>query len=158
MKQTVFEPAARVPLIMAGAGVSTHARGCTRPVELLDIYPTLAEICKLEGTPATLHGRSLLPLLNNPSAQWDKPAISQVRRPSGKGGFVMGYSLRTERYRYSTREQGGAGEELYDYQTDPREIRNMAQDASMGKLKQQLHTRLMSICRERGMSPQPGTA
>ena len=148
MKQTVFEPAARVPLIMAGAGVSTHGRGCTRPVELLDIYPTLAELCKLEETPATLHGRSLLPLLKNPSAQWDKPAISQVRRPSGKG-FVMGYSLRTERYRYSTWEQGGEGEELYDYKTDPREIKNLARDASMSGLKQQLHTRLMTICRER---------
>ena len=141
---------------MEGAGVSAHGRDCTRPVELLDLYPTLAEICQLEGTPGKLHGRSLLPLLNNPSAPWDKPAISQVRRVSPKGP-VMGYSLRTERYRYSNWEQGGAGEELYDYQADPREIRNMALDESMSSLKKQLRSQLLAITRQRGMTAQPAT-
>ncbi|MDQ6759657.1 MAG: sulfatase [Acidobacteriota bacterium] len=157
MKQTVFEPAARVPMIMAGAGVPARGRGCTRPVELLDMYPTLAAICNLGGTPGNLHGRSLLPLLTNPAAAWDKPAISQVRRPSPKGQ-VMGYSLRTARYRYSTWEQGGAGEELYDYESDPREIRNLAADPAAGGLKQQLRTQLLTIARQRGMPPNSGSS
>ncbi len=70
----------------------------------------------------------------------------------------MGYSLRTARYRYSTWEQGGAGEELYDYQSDPREIRNLAADAAASSLKQQLRTQLLNIARQRGMPPTSGSS
>jgi iduronate 2-sulfatase len=151
MKQTVFEPAARVPLVIAGAGVSARNRRCTRPVELLDLYPTLADICGLEGTPPGLHGRSLAPLLKNAGARWDSPAISQVRRGPAATA-VMGYSLRTERYRYSTWEHGGEGEELYDYQADPREVRNIAREESAKSVKQELRRQLLAISTQRGMA------
>lgn len=149
MKQTVFEKASRIPLLMGGAGVSARGKGCPRTVELLDIYPTLAEVCELKDTPTNLHGKSLAPLLRNAQAAWDKPAISQVLRGGVRNG-VMGYSLRTERYRYSTWENGGSGEELYDYQTDPREVKNVANDSSMADVKSNLRTQLLSILKDRG--------
>ncbi len=138
MKQTVFEQAARIPLIIGGAGVTAKNAGCKRTVELLDLYPTLADICGLKGTPKNLQGRSLRPLLANPQAAWDKPAITQVHRAK-----VPGYSLRTERYRYSQwGSDGELGDELYDYRTDPREVRNLAADPKMAALKATLRKRL----------------
>jgi uncharacterized sulfatase len=113
-------------------------------VELLDIYPTLAEVCGLEGTPPNLQGRSLRPLLDNPNAAWDKPAISQVRRASA-GSPVDGYSMRSERYRYSQWNGGSLGEELYDYEKDPRELRNLATDPRVSGLKASMHQRLNEI-------------
>jgi uncharacterized sulfatase len=126
MKMSLFEGSARNPLIVAGPGVS-RGKVSGRTVELLDVYPTLAEVCTLKGTPENLHGRSLVPLLRNPSARWDKPAITQVRRGSGGGAF-MGYSVRDERWRYTEWADGKHGAELYDEQNDPGETRNLAQD------------------------------
>lgn len=149
MKQTVFEWAARIPLLIGGAGVSARGRGCPRTVELLDLYPTLSEICALEGRPSNLQGRSLKPLLDHPDARWDKPAITQVRRGAPPKA-VMGYSLRTERYRYSQwGEDGKLGDELYDYQSDPREVRNLAADPKSAALKSKLRDQLASIMESR---------
>jgi uncharacterized sulfatase len=150
MKQTVFEPAARSPLIISGAGVRARGRSCARPVEFLDIYPTLADLCGLDGVPGNLHGTSLRPLLENPSAAWDRPAVTQVRRGAGGGRFVMGYSLRTERHRYSMWDAGREGEELYDYSRDPRELRNLALDTESQALKRELRARLEGILGTRG--------
>jgi uncharacterized sulfatase len=148
MKQTVFEPSARVPLLFAGAGVAARGRPCSRTVEFLDIYPTLADLCGLGGTPGNLHGRSLSPLLKNAQAAWDKPAVTQVQRPARK---IMGYSLRTERYRYTHWSGGPPGEELYDYERDPRELRNLAADPAAEAVKTKLRDSLLAICRARGM-------
>lgn len=164
-KQTLFEPAARVPLMIGGAGVEAKGHGCPRTVEHLDLYPTLTELCGLQGAPSNLQGKSLTPLLSNPNAAWDRPAVSQVRRLAfGLGqeaanmppGGVMGYSLRTERYRYTFWNEGREGEELYDYQTDPRELHNLAKDSGSAALKATLRASLEKICRERGMANAPG--
>jgi hypothetical protein len=80
MKQTVFEYAARSPLMIAGAGVEARGKVCKRTVEFLDLYPTLADLCGLKHVPAGLHGASLRPLLSKPSAAWDRPAVTQVHR------------------------------------------------------------------------------
>jgi uncharacterized sulfatase len=154
MKQTVFEPASRIPLLMGGAGVQARGKACGRTVELLDLYPTLMEVCGLKDAPPGLHGKSLAPLLRNPNAAWDKPAVSQVLRTPQKP--VMGYSLRTERYRYSMWNGGNLGEELYDYREDAREMRNLASDPASDGLKRELRGRLESICRTRGMATAPG--
>ncbi len=122
MKQSLFENSARVPLIVAAPGQKSKGRASLRTVELLDIYPTLAELCGL-APPANLTGRSLAPLLDDPRAAWDKPAFTQVWR----GGFP-GHSVRTERWRYTEWDGGKRGAELYDYETDPQEEHNLAGD------------------------------
>ena len=126
MKQTLFERSARAPLIVAGPGVSAAGRATSRIVELLDIYPTLAALAGL-GPPPGLHGRSLVPLLRNPSAKWDRPAITQVRRGPAASAF-FGYSVRTEKWRYTEWDGGKRGLELYDEVGDPNELTNLASE------------------------------
>jgi uncharacterized sulfatase len=165
-KQTLFEPATRVPLMIGGAGVTARGRACGRTVEHLDIYPTLVELCGLQGTPQNLHGQSLVPLLSNPEADWSHPAITQIYRPDHSAalsgwpasppGGVMGYSIRTERYRYTFWKEASEGEELYDYETDPRELNNLASDGRSATVKAMLRDELEKICRQRGMQDAPG--
>ena len=119
-KRKAFELSARMPLIFAGPGI-TEAGACGRTVELLDLYPTFAELCGLPA-PSNLEGKSLAPLLKNPSAPWNNPAITQVWH-SPK---AWGYSIRTERYRYTEWMRGKAGRELYDHANDPAEVHNLA--------------------------------
>ena len=126
MKQTLFERSARAPLIIAGPGTAAKGRATSRVVEFLDLYPTLAALTRLRA-PEDLHGRSLVPLLKNPDAKWDHPAITQVRRGPAGSAF-MGYSIRTERWRYTDWESGKRGVELYDEAGDPNEDRNLAAD------------------------------
>ena len=145
MKQTVFEYAARSPLMMCGAGVQARGQACARTVEFLDLYPTLADLCGLQNVPQRLHGRSVRPLLVNPRANWSRPAVTQVHRGRQGGAAVRGYSLRTERYRYTMWDEGREGEELYDYAKDPRELKNLANQPAAAGLKSQLRSRLWSI-------------
>lgn len=149
MKQTVFEHAAHAPLMMCGAGVPAAGIACGRTVEFLDFYPTLADICQLSHVPEHLHGRSLKPLLENPRSPWDRPAVTQVHRARKDGDAVRGYSLRTERYRFTMWDQGREGEELYDYANDPRELKNLASSAPADRLKQSLRSRLEAIIASR---------
>ena len=78
MKQTLFERSARAPFLVAAPGISSRGRSTSRIVEFLDVYPTLAELASVPA-PDGLHGRSLVPLLKNPSAKWDHPALTQWR-------------------------------------------------------------------------------
>lgn len=138
-KTLLFEESARVPLIIATpdrkqGGVSP------RTVELLDIYPTLADLCGL-AAPRTVEGKSLRPLLVNPQAKWTKPAITQQTRRH-EGRQIMGYSVRTERWRYTEWDGGRLGVELYDHAADPNEWHNLATDSKFARqiaeLKRQL--------------------
>lgn len=126
MKQTLFERSARAPVIIAGYGVPGRRRATSRIVEFLDLYPTLAEMTRL-SPPSNLHGRSLVPLLKDPGAAWNHPALTQVRRGNAATGF-MGYSIRNERWRYTEWDEGKRGTELYDEKADPSETRNLATD------------------------------
>jgi uncharacterized sulfatase len=158
MKQTLFEAATRVPVIFAGAGVPLRGAVCRRTVEHLDLYPTIAEMCNLDGVPANLHGESLLPLLHDPAAQWSKLAITQVRRGKTKEkAQIDGYSIRDERYRYTWWNEGRDGEELYDYRTDPNEVKNLANDSEMQATKYRLHVALHATTLARGRMPLPRT-
>ena len=119
-KRKAFELSARTPMIIAGPGVAQGGTS-TRPVELVDLYPTLADFCGLTP-PAKLDGRSLRPLLTDPDAAWDKPAITQIwHNPQS-----WGYSIRTERWRYTEWLGGEAGRELYDHANDSDEVHNLA--------------------------------
>jgi len=120
-KSTLFDASLRTPLIVAGPGVN-RGGACARTVELLDVYPTVVDCCGLAKV-ARLQGLSLRPLLEQPDATWDKPAYSTLRHDR-----VLGKSVRTERYRYTQWDGGKEGVELYDYQSDPGEWRNLAQE------------------------------
>ena len=125
MKQSLFEHSARVPLIVFVPGI-TSGKASPRTVELLDIYPTLAELCGLKAPPS-LQGKSLVPLLRKPDAGWNKAAYTQVTRIRNNQ-MIMGRSVRTERWRYTEWDSGKQGVELYDYTTDPDEFINLGKD------------------------------
>ncbi|CAN5904051.1 sulfatase [soil metagenome] len=130
-KHTNFELAARAPLIISLPGQKTAGRKCEVPVEFVDVYPTLADVCGLT-IPAGLEGASLKPFLENPAAPSDKVAFSQYPRSGTQTGgrSLMGYSLRDERWRLTLWRDRNNGEiaatELYDETNDPHETVNVA--------------------------------
>jgi uncharacterized sulfatase len=127
-KRSLFENSARVPLVIYDPRAKGNGQPCGRTVELVDLHATLADLCGLAAP--TTDGKSLKPLLDDPAAAWDRPAMTQVSRggPSEKQSPYMGYSVRTERYRYTEWDGGKHGTQLFDYQTDPQESRNLADD------------------------------
>jgi iduronate 2-sulfatase len=142
MKQTLFERSARAPLIVAGPGVAARGRASARVVELLDLYPTLADLTGVRA-PKAVQGRSLTPLLKNPDAAWEHPAITQVRRGAAASAYI-GYSIRTDRWRYTEWDSGRRGAELYDEVADPQETRNLVMDPQHKKVVADLQRRLRS--------------
>jgi uncharacterized sulfatase len=144
MKQMLFERSARAPLIVAGAGLGAKGQASRRIVEFLDVYPTLADLAGLKP-PAGLHGRSLVPLLKDPRTAWNHPAVTQVRRGNAEAGFFMGYSVRTEQWRYVEWDDGKRGTELYDEAADPSELRNLAADPARASVVAELRRVLGSV-------------
>ena len=144
MKQMLFERSARAPLMIAAPGVSAKGQSSQRIVEFVDLYPTLADLAGVTP-PAGLHGRSLTPLLRDPKAAWDHPAITQVRRGDATNGFFMGYTVRTEQWRYTEWDDGKRGAELYDESADPAELRNLAADPGRAKVVEELQRLLRSV-------------
>ncbi|MEX2577527.1 MAG: sulfatase [Verrucomicrobiales bacterium] len=128
-KRTLFEQSAAAPLVVRVPGVEGNGRDCLRVVEFVDIYPTLTDAAGL-GTPDSLDGRSLLPLLRDPLAEWQGHAVTQILRPADDRlpTPVMGCSVRTERWRFTEWAEGESGVELYDHWADPMEFRNLALD------------------------------
>jgi uncharacterized sulfatase len=140
-KTTLFENAARVPLVIYAPGQPGNGRATDGLAELVDVYPTLAELCSLPP-PEHLSGRSLAPILRDGEASVRETALTQQQRsvPGGDGGrrVIMGYTIRTVRWRYTEWDGGKAGTELYDHQNDPREMTNLAGDASFAKTRADL--------------------
>ena len=122
-KRSIFEESARVPLIMVAPKSKTTNVSSPRTVEMLDIYPTVADLCGLKQ-PDYLDGKSLIPLLEDPKAQWNRPAITQTVL----GKNINGYTIRSERYRYTEWNKGKDGVQLYDHDADPKELKNLAND------------------------------
>lgn len=142
-KMSLFEQSTRVPLIIAGPGVKAQGRVAKAPVGLIDVYPTLAELCRVK-TPENLQGQSLVPMLTDPDATGRGWALSQVTRGGGKkqGGRFFGYSLRSPRWRYTEWADGAQGRELYDHDNDPRELTNLADDPAHAEIVAQLSRQL----------------
>jgi uncharacterized sulfatase len=116
-KNTLFDRSCRAPLIIAAPGMKP---GVTRSlVEFTDLYPTIAQLCGLSA-PATVVGRSLVPVLRDPSSTVREVAVTYVTR-GAKGG---GMSMRTDRWRYT--EWSSGERELYDHSNDAEESRNVA--------------------------------
>lgn len=126
-KMTLWEDATHTPLIIVAPGVTTAGSRSTRAVSLISIYPTLAELAGL-AVPDQVETQSLLPLLQDPDARWDKPAISTF-------GF-NNHSVRNEEYRYIRYSDGS--EELYHTFADPNEWHNLIDDPSMRRVKREL--------------------
>ena len=132
-KTSNFELDARVPLIIVlpksrSAGTTTESLA-----ELMDLYPTLVELCRLPKVKG-LDGVSLAPVLSSPRKSVRKAALTQHPRPAYYQGApeTMGYSVRTDRFRYTEWRDWKSGNtiarELYDHGADPDETRNVAAD------------------------------
>jgi iduronate 2-sulfatase len=119
-KSTIFELSARAPLIVWSPRLKAGAKSSPRLVEFVDIYPTVIELCALQA-PSGLEGRSFVPLLEDPTRAWKQAAFTQVQH-----GQFAGYSVRTERWRYTEWDGGRKGVELYDHESDPGEWHNLS--------------------------------
>ncbi len=164
-KLTNFEGATRSPLIVAAPGMKAAGKKTDALVEFVDVYPSL---CELSGLPSPSHleGASFAPLLANPERPWKSAAFSQYWRrgfqkynvvplaipnPPGYDQYpredVMGYTMRTDRYRFTIWHPVGAPDnliatELYDYVADPDENENFAARPEYASLVAELTKKL----------------
>jgi arylsulfatase A-like enzyme len=119
---SLFEEGARVPFYLRVPGAPANGTANRRVVESLDFYPTLVDLCGLPR-PDGLEGVSLAPLLQNPKAEWNRPAFTVW---SENGKTLRGVSVRNEHWRYAEFEDGSAM--LFDEDNDPHEMKNVAND------------------------------
>ena len=136
-KMSLYEESARVPLLIFVPGMKSAGQSSARMVETIDIYPTLADYAGLSA-PKNLAGKSLRPLLDNPRAEWSRPAFTQVTRGNAQNGMIMGYTVRTEKWRYTEWDGGQKGMELYDHERDPEEHVNLANDSTHAKVLEEM--------------------
>lgn len=140
-KMTNYEIDTHVPMIFSGAGVKAKGKQSNALTEFVDIYPTLCEMAGFK-IPDHLQGTSLVPLLENPDAEWKTAAFSQFLLgrfgpPETRLQERMGYSIRTDRFRYVewyswNKEEKTKCElldrELFDHLIDPQENKNLVND------------------------------
>ena len=143
-KQHLFEEATRVPFIVSVPWMKDcHGQATRQITELIDLYPTVAELAGLEA-PDSLQGESLLPLLNDPtSSDWTKDVAFTI---SHKGGE----SIRTHDWRFTQWAFGAGGMELYDLNKDPGEFTNQAENPVYAARLKQLGRQLASKRRTAG--------
>lgn len=140
-KQSLFENSARVPLIVAAPGKNGAGQAAVTLAELVDLYPTLADLCGLKA-PDTLEGVSLKGALEDPQAAVKKAAFTQVQR-----GKNPGYSVRTAQYRY-VEWPGNETKQLFDLTADPQETKNLASDPKYESIVQSHHTLIADVLRK----------
>lgn len=141
-KNSLWERSTRVPLIFAGPGIAAGAK-CNRPVELLDLFPTLLELGGFRSR-NDLEGHSLVPLLKDASAAREWPAITTHNQGN--------HAIRTQKWRYI--RYADQSEELYDMEADPNEWTNLAAEAKHAGVKRELAKWLPKIDKP----PVPGSA
>lgn len=126
-KFALWEEATRTSFAIIAPGVTQPGTVCSAPVDYMNIYPTLTELTGLPK-PDHVKGRTLMPLLKNPKAEWNQPAITTHG--------IHNHSVRDRRYRYIRYENGD--EELYDHDNDPQEWTNLAGSPDHVSIKQSL--------------------
>jgi arylsulfatase A-like enzyme len=154
-KWYLWEESTKVPFFIRAPGA---ARGkiCKLPTSLIDLYPTLIDLCGLPKSPNTgkseapLGGHSLRPLLKNPvHGTWDGPpaALSVVSyQPDGTPGTGPHYSIRTIRWRYTLCSNGE--EEMYDHDADPNEWTNLAKNPNYAQMRRDLRAQLTKLVQD----------
>lgn len=158
MKHTNFEVAARSPLLISVPGRKSAGKQCAATVGLIDIYPTLAEVCGLP-VPAGVDGTSLKASIDDPSLPSKKVAMSQYPRGGVQTGNrpLMGYSIRDDRWRLTVwrdrRDGTVVATELYDEENDPAETKNLA--ASEAAVVQRLSAHLPAMPAYEPPAPKP---
>ncbi len=131
-KMSLFENSARVPLVIVDPSAKTKGKSTTSLAELVDLYPTLAEACGFK-VPDYLDGKSLSPVLNDPTQTVKDAAFTQCRQ---------GYSIRTAKWRFTSWNDGKQGEQLFDLETDSQETTNLIANPTHEKLVGELRARL----------------
>jgi arylsulfatase A-like enzyme len=169
-KMSLFEGSARVPLFIVAPGVTKPGSVVKAPVSQVDLYPTLAELAGVKA-PDNLQGQSLVPMLKDPAAKGRGWALTQVNRGGGgksKGSATkgagakkfFGYSLRTERWRYTEWDEGKEGRELYDHESDAGELVNLAgkpeHAATVEELGKTLREAVKGTFPKSGQTPEVG--
>jgi arylsulfatase A-like enzyme len=144
-KHSTCENDANAPLVLSVPGMKHAGIRTDALVEFVDIYPTLADLAGLP-LPAHLEGLSFKPVLEDPQRPWKSAAFSQYPRSSG-GQRLMGYSMRTARYRFTQwvhedNHSKVAATELYDHQADPQENQNIAARPENAALVKELAAKL----------------
>jgi len=125
-KRTLWEEATRVPLLFAGPGVQADSM-CPEPVSLIDLYPTLLELCSLPPQPHT-KGLSLVPQLQDSNAPRPQPALTS--------SYEGNHAVRSRHWRLIHYSYGA--EELYDHRADPDERHNLACEPAHQEIRHQL--------------------
>ena len=133
-KFALWEEATHNVLMMVLPGITEPGGRCTRPVSMIDIYPTLVDVCGLASKKG-LEGNSLRPLLENPKAAWERPALTTHGRNN--------HSIRSERWRYIRYNDGT--EELYDHEKDELEWVNLAEKPEYAEVKKELNRWLPEV-------------
>lgn len=136
-KFTLWDRAIRTSLLIKVPGMTPAGSRSGRTVSLLDLYPTLIDLCGLPPNEKN-EGNSIVPLLKNPTTEWLHPALTQMGKDRN--------SLRNERWRYLRYEDGG--EELYDHQNDPNEWTNLAGMSEYKQIKDALEKQLDDLLKK----------
>ena len=131
---SLWEQGTRTPFIICDPRQKSNGQVCPRVVQMLDLYPTLVELCGLPQ-PDGLEGHSLVPLLKDPNTAWDHPAYTVW---SEDGAHFTGVMVRTERWRYAEYYGRGAGAMLLEPARDPVERTNLVNDTKYAELVSEL--------------------
>ncbi|NGF56727.1 sulfatase [Parapedobacter sp. SGR-10] len=143
-KSTLFEDSDRIPLIISYPGMKSRGKTSNSIVEMIDLYPTLSQLAGIK-TPGYISGRSFKKVLDDPNYKTRESALSQVRG---------GYTLRTEKYRYTRwRKDGPNMTELYDRLSDPQEMNNLSGAQQYGDLIKKLDKQLTDRIEESAVAP-----
>jgi len=163
-KWHLWNESTRVPLMIQLPGSKKGGESVQHPVSLLDLYPTLTDLCGLPSEPhaslggPSLDGFSLRPLLDDPSGNaWDGPPVclTAIRGPNAVS--IMDteedphFSVCSDRYRYTFCNNGE--EELYDHKKDPNEWTNLAEDSDYKEIAGQLRAEMKKILEKSGYTP-----
>lgn len=156
-KQTLWDSGTRIPFIVAGLDGMPEGVTCDQPISLIDVYPTLIDVCRLPEDPHAgrsdypLDGHSIKPLIRDPEAKWSGPEVAITALP-GKdhsqhvehiGTLYPHFSVRSRDWRYSLTSDGQ--EELYRYSTDPYEFTNLAGAKEHADVKARMRAQLIAM-------------